>query len=173
MSWKSETSKYRDITVPWLIGSGCDIGCGNDPVLPRAICVDTDRESWDRYTSGEPYPENIHLPTGALSLPFKDASLDWVYSSHLLEDFEDWTPLLREWSRVIKPGGVMVILMPDRWLWKAAVEAGQPPNCAHRHEAIEGELTFHGLTVGLEPLIDQRTKLFPGDYSILYVGRKS
>lgn len=173
MNWKSETAKYRSITVPYLIGMGCDIGCANDPVLPSAICVETDRKHWALYNHAKPYPDNVHVTTGALDLPFKDGSLDWVYSSHLLEDFEDWTPALREWSRVLKPGGKMVILLPDKYLWKIALEGGQPPNLAHKHEAVEGELTFHGSSVGLEPLMDQRTMLFPGDYSIIYVGRKT
>ena len=36
---------------------------------------------------------------------FADESLDFLYSSHLLEDFENCEKVLREWLRVLRPGG--------------------------------------------------------------------
>lgn len=43
----------------------------------------------------------------ANSLPYEDASVDEVYASHVLEHFpyEQTVDVLREWSRVLKPGG--------------------------------------------------------------------
>ena len=48
-------------------------------------------------------------------LPFPDQSLDAIYSSHLLEHlyFEEAKRLLKECYRVLRPGGVLRIVVPD------------------------------------------------------------
>src|SRR5439155_15124894 len=66
---------------------------------------------------------------------FKDSVLDYVYSSHLLEDFFDTEAVLREWIRVLKPEGKLVIFCPDEQRFKKhCKETGQPYNTAHVHE---------------------------------------
>jgi ubiquinone/menaquinone biosynthesis C-methylase UbiE len=49
------------------------------------------------------------------ALPFKDDSADEILSVHVVEHFFRWEvgPLLREWWRVLKPGGKMVLELPD------------------------------------------------------------
>lgn len=48
-------------------------------------------------------------------LPFEDASIDACYSSHMVEHLrrEDAVRLLTECRRVLKPGGVVRIVVPD------------------------------------------------------------
>lgn len=172
----SETAKYRHLTERFCFGSGIDVGSGGDPVVPWAISVDLPAESFAAYNSGRT-PENaIHLCVPSDNLPFKDGALDFVYSSHLLEDFSDWTPHLAEWSRVLKPGGTLVILIPEKELFMDAMRRGQPPNCAHKHEGRVGELTEHFSKAPLAGLIhteiDTLTRVHPSDYSILFVGTK-
>lgn len=43
-----------------------------------------------------------------------DASYDFVVASHVLEHIANPLRALREWKRVVKPGGVLLILVPDR-----------------------------------------------------------
>jgi predicted SAM-dependent methyltransferase len=49
-------------------------------------------------------------------LPFDDGSAELVYASHLLEHFptEEVPPLLAEWRRVLRPGGLLLVAVPDR-----------------------------------------------------------
>lgn len=48
-------------------------------------------------------------------LPFAEGSFDFVYSSHVLEHFtsESGEALLRESVRVLKPGGIVRVVVPD------------------------------------------------------------
>jgi len=47
-------------------------------------------------------------------LPFPDASLDYVLSSHVLEHFHDPVRALEEWLRVVRPGGYVFMVIPHR-----------------------------------------------------------
>lgn len=169
----SETAKYRHLTTQHCKGNGVDIGSGGDPVVPWAINFDLPNDAFDKYHSGHPPRSHIQYGGDAARLPFKDATLDFVYSSHLLEDFFDWDPILKEWMRVLKPGGKLVILVPDKKLWADALARGQPPNCEHRHESYPGEITTYVKRLSNMTVIrDSLTECFPNDYSILFVGVK-
>jgi len=66
---------------------------------------------------------------------FQDGSLDFIYSSHLLEDYPDTESALREWLRVLKPGGHLIVFCPDEQVYrKHCQKTGQPYNEAHKHE---------------------------------------
>jgi predicted SAM-dependent methyltransferase len=58
---------------------------------------------------------DIKTGTDARKLPYADNSVDEVYSSHLLEHFSfyETDTLLAEFARVLKPGGIMRIAVPD------------------------------------------------------------
>lgn len=45
-------------------------------------------------------------------LPFKDNTLDYVISSHVIEHYFDPIKALKEWDRVIKPGGYIFTIAP-------------------------------------------------------------
>lgn len=50
------------------------------------------------------------------SLPsYADGSVSEIYASHCLEHFPHGKtiPILREWARVLKPGGVLYVAVPD------------------------------------------------------------
>jgi predicted SAM-dependent methyltransferase len=69
-------------------------------------------------------PEWIHIDGGDYShidykdittLLFEDNSVDLIYSSHTIEYFdrEEVKILLDEWKRVLKPGGIIRLAVPD------------------------------------------------------------
>lgn len=179
---KSESSKYLALTVPYLVGNGVDIGSGGWPVVPWAIQIEQPSEQFKHYTNGRSVPADTEWLGDICNLPFKDNTLDFCYSSHLVEDFcrEDtdkypitWHKLFREWKRCLKPGGLMIILVPDRVLWEAAIARGQPPNCSHHNfEPSLGDLSRVFLECGFQIVEERLTQIDWRDYSILGVAKK-
>lgn len=103
----NETTKTRKIWGPLevsiLRGSGIDIGCGSDPVMPgvrRFDRADGDANHITRF---------IH------------EQFDFVYSSHCLEHMEDPRAALREWWQLVKPGGHLIFIVPDEDLYEQGV----------------------------------------------------
>jgi len=47
-------------------------------------------------------------------LPFKDNVWDFVINSHVLEHFFDPIKTINEWLRVIKPGGILYMIIPHK-----------------------------------------------------------
>ncbi|MFO0959085.1 MAG: methyltransferase domain-containing protein [Isosphaeraceae bacterium] len=127
--WPSETSKCRDRLAPFCTGYGVDLGPGGDPIVPHAIRVDLP----------QPYSHVGSLPVqlgGAAEnlYWFRDGVLDFVFSSHLLEDYGDTESVLREWLRVLKPGGKLILFCPDEQIYRRHCDAtGQPYNVHHVH----------------------------------------
>ncbi|MDE3097841.1 MAG: methyltransferase domain-containing protein [Verrucomicrobiota bacterium] len=140
---RSETSRHRDLLQPYCQGYGCDIGFGGDPISAEAIRVDLPTP----YTSVGPF--KVQLGGDCRNLHwFGDDVLDFVYSSHLLEDFPEpeIITILAEWSRALKPGGRMVLLLPDQQRYlNACRKNGQGPNPHHSMD--------HFSLAALRPLI--------------------
>jgi len=55
-------------------------------------------------------------------LPFRDATFSVVFSQGLLEHFSAPEPYLQEQFRVLRPGGILLVDVPQRWslytVWK-------------------------------------------------------
>lgn len=126
----SETTICRNSLSQFCQGDGVDIGYGGDPIVPHAICMDMP----NRYASYGKHVQHLHGDAKNLSW-FKDGALDWVYSSHVLEDFADTRAVLDEWFRVVKSGGFVVLYLPDEQTYRAHCRAlGKPPNRHHIHD---------------------------------------
>lgn len=126
----SETSKCRNRLSKYCYGFGLDLGFGGDPVNESAIRVDYPSP----YAAVGKYPVQLGGDAANLSW-FRDNMLDYIFSSHLLEDFDDTETVLNEWIRVLKHGGRLVLFCPDEQRFrKHCRETGQPYNTAHKHE---------------------------------------
>ncbi len=71
------------------------------PIVPQAIGIDLEYPGYDGKT-----------------LPFEDCSQDAVFSSHCLEHIDDYRGALREWHRVLRVGGFMIIAVPHQFLYE-------------------------------------------------------
>lgn len=86
-----------------------DLGCGNRPyqwMIPQV-----------RWVGLNPVIEGAEpdLIGDALALPFKDASLDGVLATQVLEHVRRPWVALQEISRCLKPGGWCIVTAPMAW----------------------------------------------------------
>ena len=127
---QSETSRARARLSGFCAGNGADIGFGGDPITESAVRIDLEQP----YTKSGAYP--VQLQGDARKLKwFSDNVLDYVYSSHLLEDFDDTAPVLKEWLRVLRPAGKLILYCPDEKRYREHCRrTGQLMNVHHKHE---------------------------------------
>jgi len=99
------------------------------------------------------HPNVVLAP--ADNLPYPDNSVDEVFSSHLLEHIShlQTASVLSEWRRVLKPGGVFNLVVPNlewcmrNWLNKTESERwGFPLHTIFGLQIHPGEYHFTGFT---------------------------
>jgi SAM-dependent methyltransferase len=105
------------------VGQGLDIGGGPDSIglyrglFPRIESVTV----YDLAQGDAQFLANVH-----------DHDFDFVYSAHCLEHVVDPHVAIRHWLRVLKPGGHLVITIPDEDLYEQGVWPSTF-NADHKH----------------------------------------
>ncbi|HEY8902561.1 MAG TPA: methyltransferase domain-containing protein [Chthoniobacterales bacterium] len=122
-------------------------------------CGSSFHEDWENYdlVPSAPSVKPIDLTK---PLPFEDGTFDVVYSSHVLEHIprQRVPALLREMARILKPGGILRIVVPDlegiirEYLRQLDLAAAGDRDAVARHEWMTIEL------------LDQLTRDFSGGF---------
>lgn len=96
----------------YFVGDGIDIGGKPDPLAAYKELFPGMRNviTWDLENGDAQYLESI-----------SDEKLDFVHSSHCLEHLIDPYCSLKNWLRVLKRGGYLVITVPDEDLYEQGV----------------------------------------------------
>jgi SAM-dependent methyltransferase len=88
----------------WAVGRGLDIGSGGGSLLPgRAQTLDYDPR-WR-------FQVDFFAPCDRI--PAADGCYDFAVASHVLEHLRDPAAALLEWGRVVRPGGSILLFLPD------------------------------------------------------------
>lgn len=103
----------------YMRGEGVDIGFRGEikdaePVLPTAIGIEGDTPGYD-----------------GRNLPFETESKDYVYSSHCLEHVQEPLFFIKEWFRVLKVGGHLVLVLPHQYLYEKKKDRPSRYNGGH------------------------------------------
>lgn len=120
----AETEGRREeLSVRYLRGEGIEIGALHRPLwVPPGVHVRyvdaMTSEKLLEAISGiyEPLQRLVRVDVvddGARLASFDDASLDFVIANHVLEHLEDPAGALGHWIRVLRPGGVLLLTLPD------------------------------------------------------------
>ena len=132
---KFHDALYRDLIDKYLKSGGrlLDAGCGRylkfcKEWAGRAEVVGVDLET-KLETSNRDSPYGVR---GDLShLPFPSGCFDLVISRHVVEHLEEPPLVFREFHRVLKPGGKVILLTPNKWDY-ISVFASLTPYAWHR-----------------------------------------
>jgi trans-aconitate methyltransferase len=127
----------------YFVGNGLDIGCGDDSLwfwkdrFPGIVAC----QGWDQmYGHGDAQ----HMD----GVP--DATYDFLHASHVLEHVRDPEATLRRWWEVLKPGGHLVVLVPE---WEMYEHATWPSTRNPDHKTA---WTINGLATA-PPMVPMRS----------------
>lgn len=99
----------------YFVGNGIDIGGGPDPlgqycgIFPLMQSV----RNWDMKDGDAQYMVGV-----------PDASVDFIHASHSLEHMVNPQEALQNWTRIVRPGGYLIVTVPDEDMY----EQGQWPS---------------------------------------------
>lgn len=168
--YASETSKVRHLVLQYCTGYGCDIGFGGDKIKKEA-CAGIDYAKPYAYTGND----KVDIACDVMNepIPVADNTFDYVYTSHLIEDFADTKKALQEFIRILKDKGHLVLVFPDQQVYERyCLERGQPLNIHHVHKDMGLDFMFARLNelsnIRYEPLYTSNCEI---DYNVIMVLR--
>ena len=93
----------------YFVGQGLDIGGKPDPLaLYQELFVRMEHvRTWDVEDGDAQFLSSVD-----------DASVDFVHSSHCLEHLRDPREGLKNWLRIVRPGGHLIVTVPDEDLYE-------------------------------------------------------
>lgn len=135
--------------------------------------VDLSRPMLERLVAkagGRPFPLAL---ADATALPFPDATFGSGLVAHVLHLIPEWTMALAELMRVIRPGGLLLVLQGQRPAVLAEIEgrfeeeAGLDvafPGLDHDTRELDGEMTRLGAGVRALPPVADRRRVSPSEF---------
>lgn len=96
----------------YFVGHGIDVGSGPDSLARFVRLFPLIRSVTDFDLSDGDAEDLARHP---------DGRFDFLHSSHCLEHVRDPRRGLRNWARVVRPGGYLIVLIPDEDLYEQGV----------------------------------------------------
>lgn len=200
MTWRidgpqgNESGKVKWEIVPYTRGRGLDLGCGMQKTFPHFIGVDNGK---DGVLFGHQIHADVRVKSAAELPMFASGSMDFVFSSHLLEHFpltpddpRKWpnpiaramaekmmiekataSDALREWLRVIRRDGYLVLYLPDEEEYPKVGAPGANPDHCWNVNYDEVVKLMRATGCGFD-LIDFQKRNAGDEYSLFFVFKK-
>lgn len=173
MTWRiddpqgDEALKVKYEIVQYTRGKGVDVGCGPKKAFPHFIGIDSCKDT--ELFNIEIKPDVVC--EDATNLDFIDENtLDFVFSSHLLEHIEDYSGALANWWSKLKVGGHLVLYLPHRDLYPRIGTYGSNPD--HKHDFCNEDIIAAMEQIGSWDLKVNEMRSGGTEYSFLQVFQK-
>ena len=165
----NESAKIKWEIVPYTRGLGIDIGCGPRKLFPHWIGVDSFKDS---ELFGVQYSSDVLKADASDLAVFASKSMDFVFSSHLLEHVEpeDVVKTLKEWWRLLKEGGYMTMYLPDEDEYPKMGEPEANPD--HKWNVNRDKVIEYMRAIKGWDLIDYQKRNQKDEYSLYFVFKK-
>jgi SAM-dependent methyltransferase len=99
-----------DLLAPEIEGDLLDVGCGNQPYRSYFTGVRSHKAcDFDAYRG------DVDFACSAHSIPMEDHSLDSILCTEVLEHVPDPLAVWREFNRLLRPGGRVLLTSPMYW----------------------------------------------------------
>jgi ubiquinone/menaquinone biosynthesis C-methylase UbiE len=167
-TYPSETSKVRPMVLEYCKGYGCDIGFGGDKIKNDCIGIDF----------ANPYAntgkDSVDIACDVINnqIPVPEDTFDYVYSSHLIEDFESTQDGLEKFIRILKNGGTLILVFPDQKKYETHCKrTGQPLNTYHKHADMGLKFmldTLNKLEINYQPIFQSNCEI---DYNVILIAK--
>jgi hypothetical protein len=121
-----ETPKTRWRTVPYTAGKGLDVGCGAERLFETEYVIGIDNGAAGAI--GGMVNTNLQGDGRDLAM-FAAGQFDYVFSSFMLQelDYNEVSETLRNWFRVVKTAGSVVLYLPDENQYPRVGQPGAHP----------------------------------------------
>ena len=163
----NESAKVKFDVLPYCT-AGLDIGCGPTKVWPHLIGIDSGKDT-DLF--GIPMKPDIVVGDAKRMPLFADESVETVYSSHTLEHITEYRTALKEWWRLVKPGGHLILYLPHKDFYPNIGQPGGNPD--HKHDFIPQDIIEAMAFIGEDwSLLVNEERDGGIEYSFLQVWRK-
>lgn len=113
--------KFKEMPLAhkYCIGKGIEIGGSAHNPFNLKDCINVaprEDEDFHSKTQISICGETLKIDHYAYAhaLPFEDDSYDYIISSHVVEHVPDLIQAFIEWNRVVKNGGIVFIVFPNR-----------------------------------------------------------
>ena len=128
-----------------------NIGCGTGgtvrmlEMFGEVVNVDASDEAI-KFMKKNGFKNSIKVE--GIELPFETATFDMVCAFDVLEHIDKDIEAVREWRRVVKPGGKIMLTVPAyQWLW-----SGHDESLHHYRRYTAPQLRGIAQTINLQPL---------------------
>src|SRR5262245_561503 len=149
-------------------GRVLDFGCGQHKVYPVAIGVDN---KIDARLFGIQVKPDVAVDTCERMPLFADESADTIFSSHLLEHIADYPSALREWWRILKTGGHLILYLPDEDEYPKVGDAHANPD--HKWNVNYERVIQAMQALGSWDLVEYEKRDKGIEYSLLFIFKKA
>lgn len=150
--------------MPYTRGRVLDVGSGQVRLFKHWITLD------DGHDHNQTRVSDI-VADGQKDIPFTDASLDAVFSSHFIEHCAEWKSAIGLWWSKIKVGGHLVLYWPHPDHYPKCGTYGANPD--HKHDIYPSMIMdLMKENAGGWECLEDETRSGPSEYSQLMVFRK-